>query len=76
MVFRLSLPEACSGRLDIFDVTGRRVCTVSDGALPRGESLAQWSGDDARGSRAERGMYFARLLTPAGRASVKVVVTD
>src|SRR5439155_8954790 len=50
VVFRLSLPAASGARLELFDVTGRRVRCVRDGTLPRGESLVTWDGRNEFGA--------------------------
>ena len=76
VVLRLAVPAATRGRLEIFDVTGRRVRGLLDGALAQGESLVSWDGRGGAGARVARGIYFARLLTPSGQASARVLVAD
>jgi len=65
--FRLAAPARVS--LAIFDVTGRRMRTLWDGAAPAGETRASWNGEDASGARLPAGVYLARLerdrTTPA-----------
>lgn len=57
--FRLAAPERV--RLAIFDLSGREVATLLDGAATAGENHARWDGLDARGGRVRAGVYFARL---------------
>jgi beta-fructofuranosidase len=76
VVLRCSLPRAGPARLELYDVTGRRVRRLRDGPQPQGESLVTWDGRDESGARVARGIYFARLLTPSGQAAARVLVTD
>lgn len=55
--FRFALPRAAEVRLAIFDVHGRRVATVAEGAFDAGEHLASWTPDARLGG----GIYFARF---------------
>jgi hypothetical protein len=75
IVLRLSVPAATTGRLELFDVTGRRVRELLDGPLRQGESLVSWDGRAGQGPRVPRGIYFARLVTPSGTCSARVLVT-
>jgi outer membrane protein assembly factor BamB/predicted phosphodiesterase len=55
-------------RLELFDVTGRKVRTLTDATLPRGHHQVAWDGRDARGQQAASGVYFLRL-TVDGRTA-------
>jgi hypothetical protein len=54
-------------RVDVFDVTGRRIATLSGAA-----GTASWDGRDTSGRTVARGIYFARVLA-AQEGSPKVV---
>jgi WD40 repeat protein len=71
---RFSIERAGSLRLTIHDVSGRRIATVLDGALPAGEHSVLWSGRDERGARVAPGVYFARLSGAAGTSSRKLLL--
>ncbi len=58
-----SLPQAGHARLSIYDVTGRLVRTLLDGALAAGPQTAVWDGTDAAGRGAASGTYLYRLET-------------
>jgi hypothetical protein len=58
--------------VDVFDVTGRRVCRVSDGERPAGTYEARWSGRDAEGRLLPAGICFVRLDTGSFQAVRKV----
>jgi hypothetical protein len=57
----LALPAGERVTARIFDVTGRRVATVADGALPAGRHRIEWDARDATGSPVPSGVYFLRL---------------
>jgi hypothetical protein len=75
-VLRLALPAAAKVRLDVLDVTGRRVCVLDAGERAAGESLLEWDGRDRAGAPVARGIYFARVATAAGSAVARIAVTD
>ena len=63
---RYALQHAGDVRLEVFDIAGRRVTTLVDGARGAGEHEVAWGGETAYGT-ARRGVYFARIETPEGR---------
>ena len=71
MVFSL----ASAGRADLalFDLSGRRVRTLATGELAAGPHSASWDGLGDDGRPAPAGLYFARLDTPAGSVTQRVV---
>jgi hypothetical protein len=58
-VFSFSLPEATWGELAVFDLSGRRVATLHQGAFPGGDQQFQWTATGL-----SSGVYLARLTTP------------
>lgn len=50
-------------RIDIFDVAGRRIRLLHDGALPRGVHDLVWDGVTTEGRPAGSGLYFARAVS-------------
>ena len=63
------LPRAGQVRLDVFDVTGRRVARIAGGAQAAGWHTAVW---DARG--AASGLYLCRLSAASAVRTEKIVV--
>src|SRR5262249_7829000 len=64
--FHFSIPASLGNSyvtLSIFDVTGRRVATVFNGAVATGQHVETWNGRTESGARAASGAYFARLET-------------
>ena len=72
---RFEMAEDGHARVEIFDVSGRRVETISDGLLTAGDHTMQWDGrgDDARGL--ESGVYLVLVTTKNGAVSSKVSLT-
>ncbi len=65
---RFGLPHAARARLDLVSVAGRVVAVLADGDAPAG-----WQ-DVRVPSSIAPGVYFARLVTPLGRAITRLVL--
>jgi len=64
IAFALSRSEV--GRVEVLDVTGRRVKLVIDGFFDAGrEQVVTWDGTDEHGQRVKSGLYWYRLWTPS-----------
>jgi beta-lactamase superfamily II metal-dependent hydrolase len=59
--FALALDRAGVVRIDVFDVTGRRIATPFAGWLPAGSHRLGWNRASTDGGMAGPGIYFARL---------------
>ena len=68
------LPAAGRARLVLYDVRGRRVRTLVDGARAAGEHVARWDGRDESGAPAAAGVYFLRLETAAGTRGSRIAL--
>ena len=62
-------------RLEIFDVSGRRVRTLESGPLAAGEHRAVWDGRNALGAMPGAGLYFVALTTADGRRVARLVIS-
>jgi hypothetical protein len=60
-------------RVDVFDVAGRRVTTLLDGARSAGPGQVRWTGRDAAGAPVAAGVYFVRVRA-AGETQARRVV--
>jgi hypothetical protein len=60
-VISFMLPQEERVRLEVVDVSGRRVAMLHDGLLPAGLQQITWNGATRHGGRAESGVYFYRL---------------
>ena len=59
-------PAAAYARLDLLDVTGRRIRRLMDGPAAAGTQMAAWDGRDAGGRQVGAGVYFLRLQVGLG----------
>lgn len=60
--------------LRIYDISGRAVRTLADGARQAGRRSFAWDGLDERGHSLSSGVYFARLSNPSGVHWVRLVL--
>lgn len=60
-------------RLAIFDVTGREVSRLMDGAASAGRTSLTWNGTDVSGRNAAAGVYLARLVSDEGSRTVRLL---
>ena len=60
-IVRFDLAQAADPRVEIFDLSGRRVASLVDHALPAGRYTLHWEGRDRNGAAVGSGLYFVRL---------------
>jgi beta-lactamase superfamily II metal-dependent hydrolase len=72
---RFTVPFDTRGRLDLYDVTGRRIATPYAGALKAGAHEIAWDLAGASG-RVSPGVYFARLEAAGRTVLARVTVTE
>ncbi len=72
IALRFSLPGSGEARLEVLDVTGRRVWMRS-GDFAAGEHTLRWDGRDASGADVGAGLFFVRLGTPWGSRAERLV---
>jgi FlgD Ig-like domain len=56
-----TLPVQAAARLDIYDVSGRRVCGLISGIQEAGDHRVRWDGRGESGAALDAGLYWARL---------------
>jgi hypothetical protein len=66
-----ALPATGTVRLEILDVSGRRVWSRTD-SLPAGTHVWSWGGRDSTGRETGPGLYVVRLLTPWGTRTARL----
>jgi hypothetical protein len=71
---RVVLPAAMRVRLDVFDVGGRRVRTLTEGSHQAGIWDFIWETTNGAGSPVGSGVYYVSLDTPSLRLTRKVLV--
>ena len=75
LALRFRLPFATRAQVQLIDLAGRVVWSREWATLPAGEHDVAWDGRDGAGRAAPAGLYFARLVTPAGSKLQRVVRT-
>ena len=71
---RFGLVERAHVRLRIYDVAGRLVKTLVDGARSGGEHLERWNGTDSAGRTVASGVYLYRLEAGSFTETKKMVL--
>jgi hypothetical protein len=71
--FELGTPDWV--RLDIYDVSGRRVAAILDEYAEAGLHSVGWNGRSEGGPGVAPGIYFVRLLTLSQMRTAKLAVT-
>lgn len=72
VTIRFDTPVRGPARSCVYDVTGRLVRTLVDGAIEAGTHDLAWDGRDERGYRAPAGVYFVRVATGRGTSSSRI----
>jgi hypothetical protein len=72
--FQLALSSASEVRIDVYDLSGRRIATPQRGRLAAGDHEIVWS-LAGRSGRVQPGVYFARLELPGMTRITRVTVT-
>ena len=60
-IIRYSLTERTQVKIEIFDLSGKRVKTLFNAHQEKGEHQEEWDGKDREGNKAPSGIYFYRL---------------
>jgi hypothetical protein len=69
-----ALPADGAARLAVFDLRGREIAVLHDGALAAGAHTAAWDGRDDGGHAVPAGVYLAVLRTEQGTSTRKLVL--
>jgi hypothetical protein len=72
---RFNLASATRVNLAIYDVSGRLVRTLIDGAMDKGEYTQSWDGADNAGNRVAGGIFWMQMSTANGYVSSKKMVS-
>jgi flagellar hook assembly protein FlgD len=71
---RLDLPRSGQVRVAIFDLRGRQVRALHEGALAAGPHRLRWDGRDASGLAVPPGVFWVRAAGGRERGSAKFVL--
>ena len=70
----VSLPAAAAVRLDVVDISGRRLATLHEGRLEKGRHAMIWDGRDGEGRELPSGIYLLSLSSPGARVAERLVL--
>jgi hypothetical protein len=73
ITLEFSLAESAPVGFAVHDLLGRRIRTLSPGALPAGIHSVRWDGLTDAGTAAGAGIYFVALRTARAEAVTRVV---
>jgi PKD repeat protein len=59
---RFTVPRASQVKIGVYDVAGRAVASLADGAWEAGAHSVSWTGMTAAGAPARGGVYFVRMF--------------
>lgn len=71
---RFANPRDGGVSLAVYDLQGRRVRSLVQAVLPRGDHLVEWDGLTDRGQPAGSGVYLVRLVAGDDQAGVKLTL--
>jgi hypothetical protein len=63
-------------RLDVYDVTGKKLMTLVDGCQARGDHRITWNGKDSQGRKLAAGIYFLTLTAADVTETRKMVLVQ
>ena len=69
-----TLPFAGPARVDLFDLSGRKVAELYRGYAAAGRTTLAWNGRDASGQQLRRGAYFARITAGDVKAARQLIL--
>ena len=72
ITFQITEPSQVS--VEVFNLLGQRVRTLSDGYREEGVYVGQWDGKDDQGRDVSSGIYFCHLVTGERKAVVKMTL--
>ncbi len=61
-------------RLEVFDIRGQKIRTLTQGLLTAGHHYVIWDGKDNRARSVSSGIYFLRLLASGNHSEQKIIL--
>jgi hypothetical protein len=71
---RFDLPVASRVRIEVFDLFGRRIRTLTDRSWPAGYHRVEWDRRDGNGNALHSGVFMYRMTTPSFSDHRKMVI--
>ncbi len=70
----MASPRSVDGELIVYDVRGRQVARLHEGAVAAGVTVYRWDGRDDGGHAVAAGVYLVRMQAPGVSVAGKIVV--
>ncbi len=71
--FQLTLPRSALVRVEVLDLSGRRVATLASETFSAGTHSLTWDGSTSSGGRASPGVYLVRVKAPGFEGTQRIV---
>ncbi|MCK4681270.1 T9SS type A sorting domain-containing protein, partial [bacterium] len=72
---RYDIPQdGLTARIEVFDVSGKRVRVLIDGPQTAGARSVSWDGRDERGLAVASGVYYCRMTAPGYEKAIKMTL--
>ncbi|HOZ00548.1 MAG TPA: T9SS type A sorting domain-containing protein [Candidatus Syntrophosphaera sp.] len=69
-----NLASGTSVKVEVFNIRGQKVASLSDGKMAGGRHTLVWNGKDSTGRNVGSGLYFARVRTPQKTQTIKMML--
>lgn len=76
VTLRLAMPAPGGARIELLDVSGRRVAVLRGSAGAPGVLVMRWDGRDAAGRNVPAGIYFARAEVADRTTFARIAITN
>lgn len=73
---KFMLPVPLPAKLQVYNIKGQVVRTLSEQPLDAGEHIMIWDGKDSHGDKAATGIYFIRLEAGANHLTQKLILVE
>ncbi|HUU44473.1 MAG TPA: SBBP repeat-containing protein, partial [Acidobacteriota bacterium] len=73
-IIAFTLDRPCRATLEVFNVLGQHVTTLTDRDWPAGTHQIGWDGNTANGRTVASGVYYYRLRTPSATETRRMVL--
>jgi hypothetical protein len=73
-VFNFNLPEASEVLLEIYNLSGQKIITLSNKSLDSGNHSILWKGENTNGTKVKSGIYFYKLSTGSFQQINKLIL--
>jgi hypothetical protein len=70
---KLEILEETPVRLEVYDITGRRIKILADDVFQRGVHAVRWDGKDYAGEEVGSGVYFYKIIADGRSAAKKML---